>query len=262
MRPLLVTPGQSSMLRRSGRRICEPPSRASPLANRRERERSVFVTPSERWKMAQLDRRSVERVEYRRTAPALLELEGYRCAVRDLGPGGLRVEPAPAGRVWQVGQLVSGVLVLRAGVEIEVRARIGRIDRAGLALFPDGALWPTAAAIEAERATLMQRHRERRAAPRLPIPARAVGTIGAATPLRDVSATGLRYRLTETEAIPPPGSRIEGLLQVDADTAIDVRGWVVRHSGREISVAFDPPGLDPAVLALLQQRFFPQSGGR
>jgi hypothetical protein len=204
----------------------------------------------------------VARVEYRRTAPALLELEGYRCAVRDLGPGGLRIEPAPAGRVWQVGQQVGGALVLRAGVRIELRARIGRIDRAGLALFPDGVLWPTAAAIESERATLMQRQRERRAAPRLPIPARPAGTISASTPLRDVSATGLRYRLTDSESIPATGSRIEGLLQVDAETAIDVRGWVVRHSGREISVAFDPPGLDPSVLTLLQQRFFPQPDGR
>ena len=212
--------------------------------------------------MAQLDRRSVARVEYRRTAPALLELEGYRCAVRDLGPGGLRIEPAPAGRVWQVGQQVGGTLVLRAGVQIELRARIGRIDRAGLALFPDGVLWPAAAAIESERATLMQRQRERRAAPRLPIPTGSAGTIGASTPLRDVSATGLRYRLTDSDSIPATGSRIEGLLQVDAETAIDVRGWVVRHSGREVSVAFDPPGLDPSVLALLQQRFFPQTDGR
>src|SRR5712691_4967129 len=59
------------------------------------------VTLNERWSVARLDRRVVPRVEYRRTAPALLELEGYRCAVRDLGCGGLRVEPAPAGRVWE-----------------------------------------------------------------------------------------------------------------------------------------------------------------
>ena len=211
--------------------------------------------------MAQLDRRSIERVEYRRTAPALLELEGCRCAVRDLGPGGLRVEPAPAGRVWQHGQQVTGTLVLRAGERIAVRASIGRIDRAGLALFPDGDRWPTAAAIEAERATLVQRHRERRAAPRLPIPAPTGGTIGSGTPLRDVSATGLRYMLTHSESAPAIGSRIEGALQLDAETVIEVCGRVVRHNGREIAVAFDPPGLNPAVLALLRQRFFPQSGG-
>jgi hypothetical protein len=45
-----------------------------------------------RWSEPQLDRRSYPRAEYRRTAPALLELESYRCAVRDLAPGGLRVE--------------------------------------------------------------------------------------------------------------------------------------------------------------------------
>jgi hypothetical protein len=252
------------MRTRSGRHAGERPSPRRPRGGESTRagEKYGCVIPSERWRLAQLDRRSVARVEYRRTAPALLELEGCRCAVRDLGPGGLRLEPAPAGRVWQVGQQVSGVLVLRAGVRIEIRAGIGRIDRAGLALFPDGAHWPTAAAIEVERSTLMQRHRERRAAPRLPIPTPAVGAIGASTPLCDVSATGLRYRLRESEAIPATGSRIEGLLQVDAETAIDVRGWVVRHSGREISVAFDPPGLDPAVLTLLQQRFFPQSRAR
>jgi hypothetical protein len=218
------------------------------------------VTPGERGRTPQLDRRSFQRVEYRRTAPALLELEGCRCAVRDLGPGGLRVEPAPAGRAWQHEQHVTGTLVLRVGERLAVGARIGRIDRAGLALFPDGDAWPTRAAIEAERTTLMQRHRERRGAPRLPIPAPAVGTIGSGTPLRDVSATGLRYMLTPSESAPATGSRIEGRLQLDAETVIDVCGRVVRHNGREISVAFDPPGLDPAVLALLQQRFFPNSG--
>ena len=59
-------------------------------------ERWVPVTPpGERWTAAHLDRRSLERAEYRRTSPALLELDGLRCAVRDLGLGGLRVEPAP-----------------------------------------------------------------------------------------------------------------------------------------------------------------------
>jgi hypothetical protein len=215
----------------------------------------------ERRRAGQLDRRLLDRVEYRRTAPGLLELEGYRCAVRDLGPGGLRIEPAPAGRVWQHGERLSGTLVLRAGERIAIRAIVGRIDRAGLALFPDGGGWPSAAAIEEERARLVQRHRERRGAPRLPIPASTGGAGGASTPLRDVSATGLRYMLTPNESAPGLGSRIEGALQLDAETVIDVCGRVVRHNGREIAVAFDPPGLDPGVLTLLRQRFFRAPNG-
>jgi hypothetical protein len=213
------------------------------------------TTSRERWTTAHLDRRLLERAEYRRTAPALLELDGCRCAVRDLGLGGLRVEPAPGGRVWSVDQQVAGTVVLRTGERILVEARIGRIDRAGLAFLPDG-LWPTEADIEAERTALLQRHRERRAAPRLPIPL-AADASGTGTPLRDVSATGLRYALTRFESAPAIGSRIEGALQIDAETAIEVRGRVVRHVGREVAVAFDPPGLDPSVLELLHQRFFP-----
>jgi hypothetical protein len=34
----------------------------------------------------------------------------------------------------------------------------------------------------------------------------------------------------------------------------------VRHNGREIAVAFDPPGLDPELMTLLRQRFFPEAG--
>jgi hypothetical protein len=215
-----------------------------------------MTPPHERWTPAHLDRRSLERAEYRRTAPALLELDGCRCAVRDLGLGGLRVEPAPGGRVWHLDQRVTGTLVLRTGERIVVEARIGRIDRSGLAFFPDGLRWPMVAEIEAECAALLQRHRERRAAPRLPIPPPA-GASGTGTPLRDVSASGLRYALTRFESAPAIGSRIEGALQLDADTAIEVRGRVVRHVGREIAVAFDPPGLDPAVLELLHRRFFP-----
>ena len=218
------------------------------------------VTLNERWSVARLDRRAVPRVEYRRTAPALLELEGYRCAVRDLVSGGLRVEPAPAGRVWEGNQQVTGILQLRTGERFAIAARIGRVDRAGLALFPDGNDWPTAVAIEIERTTLLQRHRERRAAPRLPIPTPSAGPLGPGTPLRDVSATGLRYTLKPAESAPATGSRIEGALRVDADTTIEVRGQVVRHNGREIAVAFDPPGLDPELLTLLRQRFFPEAG--
>jgi hypothetical protein len=212
----------------------------------------------ERWTAAHhLDRRSLGRAEYRRTAPALLELDGCRCAVRDLGIGGLRVEPAPGSRVWRLEQQVTGTVVLRSGLPVAVEAWIGRIDRAGLAFFPDGHRWPSVADIEAERAALLQRHRERRAAPRLPIPQAAADAPGIGTPLRDVSAVGLRYALTRFESAPGVGSRIEGALQLDLETAIEVRGRVVRHVGREIAVAFDPPGLDPAVLELLRQRFFP-----
>ena len=67
---------------------------------------------SDRRRAGQRDRRLLARAEYRQTAPALLELEGCRCAVRDLGPGGLRVEPAPAGRVWQEGEMFHARLVL------------------------------------------------------------------------------------------------------------------------------------------------------
>jgi PilZ domain-containing protein len=216
-----------------------------------------MTPPLGRWKATlHLDRRALPRAEYRRTAPALLELEGLRCAVRDLGLGGLRVEPAPGGRVWSLDQQVSATMVLRTGERVAVEARLGRIDRAGLAFFPDGNAWPSAVQIEAERMALQQRQRERRSDPRLPIPAPAAGATGIHTPLRDISATGLRYALTRYESAPAIGSRIEGALQLDADTAIEVRGRVVRQVGREIAVVFDPPGLDPAVLDLLRRRFF------
>lgn len=214
-----------------------------------------MTAPRERWRAAQLDRRSLPRAEYRRTSPGLLDLEGCRCAVRDLGEGGLRVEPAPAGRVWRLDQQVSGTLVLRTGQRVALSGRIGRADHNGLAVFPDGDLWPTALEIDAERSALLQRQRERRGAPRLPIPATADAS-GTLTPLRDVSATGLRYTLMRSESAPATGSRIEGALQLDGETAIEIRGRVVRHVGREIAVCFDPPGLDPAVLTLLHQRFF------
>jgi hypothetical protein len=214
---------------------------------------------SDRRRGGQPERRFEVRAEYRRTAPALLELEGCRCAVRDLGLGGLRVEPAPAGRVWLEGDHVDGTLTLRAGDRVPLRARIGRVDGAGLALVPDGGFWPTAADIELERAMLVQRQRERRSAPRLQIPPRAEGAPGPRTPLRDVSTTGLRYMLTQMESAPAIGSRIEGALQLDADTVIEVRGRVVRHVAREVAVVFDPPGLDHTLLMRLQQRFYPRS---
>lgn len=217
-----------------------------------------MTPPPGRWSATHhLDRRALARAEYRRTAPALLELDGLRCAVRDLCLGGLRVEPAPGGRVWSLGQQVSGTVVLRTGERIAVGAWIGRIDRAGLAFFPDGDRWPNAAHIESERAALLQRHRERRSDPRLPIPEPVAGASGRQTPLRDISASGLRYALTRFESAPAIGSRIEGALQLDAETSIEVRGRVVRLVGREIAVEFDPPGLDQSVLDFLQRRFFP-----
>lgn len=214
-----------------------------------------MTPPPWRWTASHhLDRRALPRAEYRRTAPALLELFGLHCAVRDLGLGGLRVEPAPGGRVWSMGEQVSGTMVLRTGERVALAAMIGRIDRAGLAFFPDGGPWPSSLQIEGERAALLQRHRERRADPRLPIPVPAPGSAG--TPLRDISAMGLRYALSRNESAPAIGSRIEGALQLDAETTIEVRGRVVRHVGREIAVAFDPPGLDQSVLDLLHRRFF------
>jgi PilZ domain len=211
-----------------------------------------------RWSEPQLDRRAYPRAEYRRTAPALLELEGCRCAVRDLAPGGLRVEPAPAGRVWDIGGLVTGVLHLRAGGLVQIEATIGRIDRAGLALVPDSDAWPDPDTIDAERSALVRWHHERRGAPRLPLPAMTGG--GASTPLRDVSETGLRYALAPAERAPATGSHVAGELRLDADTVIPVRGQVIRHVGREIAVALDPPGLTPEILALLRRRYFPEGG--
>jgi hypothetical protein len=212
-----------------------------------------------RWSEPQLDRRGYPRAEYRRTAPALLELEGYRCAVRDLAPGGLRVEPAPAGRVWEFGERLTGVLHLRACRPVLIGAAIGRIDRAGLALVPDSEAWPDLDSIAAERSALVRWHHERRSAPRLPLPT-LPGAGGASTPLRDVSATGLRYALAPSERAPAAGSHVAGELRLDAETVIPVRGQVIRHVGREIAVALDPPGLTPDILALLRRRFFPQGG--
>jgi hypothetical protein len=211
-----------------------------------------------RWSEPQLDRRTYPRAEYRRTAPALLELLGYRCAVRDLAPGGLRLEPAPAGRVWETGELVNGVLHLRAAGVMRIDAVIGRIDRAGLALVPDDGAWPEPEAIDAERSSLVRWHHERRSAPRLPLP--SLPGVTGVTPLRDVSATGLRYALAPSERAPAAGSHVAGELRLDAETVIPVKGQVIRHVGREIAVALDPPGLTPEVLTLLRRRYFPEGG--
>ncbi len=169
------------------------------------------------------------------------------------------MEPAPAGRVGEFGERVTGVLHLRAGGAVSIGAAIGRIDRAGLALVPDSGAWPDLDAIDAERAALVRWQHERRTAPRLPLPVLA-GAAGASTPLRDVSATGLRYALAPSERAPAPGSHVEGELRLDAETVIPVRGKVIRHVGREIAVALDPPGLTPEILALLRRRYFPEGG--
>jgi hypothetical protein len=206
-----------------------------------------------------LDRRATPRAEYRRTAPGLLELDGLRCAVRDLGLGGLRIEPAPAGRVWEPGQHIIGTLQLRSGGLVEISGRIRRIDRAGLAVYPEGD-WPGPETVDGERAALMRNHQERRGAPRLPLPHPASGGGGPRTPLIDVSTSGLRYLLGPTDPVPATGSRVEGELRLDADAVIPICGRVVRHGGGEVAVAFDPPGLTADVLAMLRRRFFPAAG--
>jgi hypothetical protein len=137
-----------------------------------------------------------------------------------------------------------------------VSGRIHRIDRAGLSIVPESSHWPDFATVEMERAALVRNHQERRTAPRLPLPVQQTGAANSNTPLRDVSANGLRYALGPSEHAPSPGSRLEGELRLDVDTVISVRGRVVRHANREVAVALDPPGLTPEILALLRQRFF------
>jgi hypothetical protein len=201
-----------------------------------------------------LDRRATRRAEYRRTAPGLLEIGRFHCAVRDLGVGGLRVEPAPPAQVWRVSEPVAGELVLRGGGRVVLEGSVYRMDRAGLAIVPRGDRWPTEAVVGLERAALLQGQRERRRAPRLPFPAAS----NVRTPLRDVSAMGLRYALAPGEPAPAVGSHVAGTLRLDAELAISVQGKVVRHLGREIAVALEPPGLDPDLLARLRRRFFPE----
>lgn len=210
------------------------------------------MTQEPRWRAGALDRRAKARAEYRRTAPGLLEIGAVRCAVRDLGVGGLRVEPVPPVRIWTVGQQVDGELLLRTGGRLAIAGQIARIDRGGLAIFPIDDRWPAERAIDDERTTLLRGHRERRGAPRLPLPI----SMNAATALRDVSETGLRYALLPSETPPPVGTPLHGALRIDAETVIEVRGRVVRHVDREIALALDPPGLSPEVIAMLRGRFF------
>jgi hypothetical protein len=154
---------------------------------------------------------------------------------------------------------VTGVLHLRVGGNVIIDAIIGRIDRAGLELVPASGAWPDPDSIDAERSSLVRWHHERRSAPRLPLPVQP-GAGGASTPLRDVSATGLRYALAPSERAPAAGSHVAGELRLDAETVIPVRGQVIRHMGREIAVALDPPGLAPDILAMLRRRYFPDNG--
>ena len=164
------------------------------------------MTRSLRWSEPRLDRRLAPRAEYRRTAPGLLLIDGFRCAVRDLSTGGLRLEPAPAGRAWELDQRIEGELHLRTVGPLRVSGRIHRIDRAGLSIVPESSTWPDFATIEMERAALVRNHQERRMAPRLPLPVQQPGTAGSQTPLRDVSANGLRYALGPSEHAPSPGA--------------------------------------------------------
>lgn len=208
-----------------------------------------------RWDPSQPDRRAGPRAEYRHTAPGRLDVGGQACAVRDLSPSGLRVEPAPPGRAWQMGQAVSGMLHLRTSPPISIAGRVLRVGYAGLVIVPDGTgAWPGAAAIETERHDLERGHRDRRRVPRIPLPMFRPSGV-AASPLRDVSATGLRYVLPRGERVPALGSRVDGEVRLDPDTVIPIRGRVVRHAGREVALALDPPGLGPDVLALLERRF-------
>jgi hypothetical protein len=207
---------------------------------------------SSHWWSGGLDRRATARAEYRRTPPALLEFDGLRCAVRDLGIGGLRIEPAPPGRVWALGIVVVGEIQLRGSGRLPISGRIMRIDRAGLAVLPEGA-WPSQEVVDIERDLLMRGHRERRASPRLPVPV----TFDVTTPLRDVSASGLRYQVGPYEQPPSVGDAIAGAVRLDAETVIEIRGRVVRRMGHEVAIALEPPGLHPQILALLRRRFFP-----
>lgn len=211
---------------------------------------------SSRWWSGGLDRRATPRAEYRRTPPALLEFAGLRCAVRDLGTGGLRIEPAPPGRVWTLDIAVAGEIQLRGSGRLPIAGRIARIDRAGLAILPDGTAWPSEDAITTERTLLLQGRRERRVAPRLSVPV----TFDATSSLRDVSATGLRYLVGPQEPSPALGDSVAGAIRLDSETVIEIRGRVVRQVGHEVAIAFEPPGLRSEVVAVLRHRFFPGAG--
>jgi len=210
--------------------------------------------PESSWDPLLPDRRASPRVEYRRIPPARLDLAGQACAVRDLNSNGLRIEPAPPSRVWYPGQAVSGVLFLRTSQPIPVAGQILRIGPTGLVIVPDGSgAWPGAGAIETERSDL-QRQRDRRSEPRVPLPMFLPNSTSP-SPLRDLSAHGLRYALLPGERTPAAGSAIEGDVRLDADTVITIRGRVVRCMGREVAIALDPPGLSSDLVEAIRRRF-------
>jgi hypothetical protein len=211
-------------------------------------------TAENRWDPLQPDRRASPRVEYRRTPPARLDLAGQACAVRDLNPNGLRIEPAPPSRVWSPGQAVSGVLYLRTSQPMPVAGRVLRIGPTGVVIVPDGSgAWPAAGAIETEWNDL-QRARDRRSEPRIQLPM-FLPSSTSPSPLRDLSAGGLRYILLPGERTPAVGSAIEGDLRLDYETVITIRGRVVRCMGREVAIALDPPGLSSDLVEALRRRF-------
>jgi PilZ domain-containing protein len=207
-----------------------------------------------RWDASQPDRRASPRAEYRRTPPARLDLAGQACAVRDLNSNGLRIEPAPPSRAWSPGQALSGVLYLRTSGPMPVAGRILRVGAMGLVVIPDGTgAWPPPAAIETERNDLQRSQRDRRSEPRISLPVFLPnGTTP--SPLRDLSATGLRYVLSPGDPSPATGSAIEGAVRLDPDTVIAIRGKVVRCLAREVAVALDPPGLASDMVDLLRGR--------
>ncbi len=224
-----------------------------PMATKHWSTPGRMTSMSSHWWSGGLDRRTTPRAEYRRTPPALLEFSGLRCAVRDLGTGGLRIEPAPPGRVWTLDLPIAGEIQLRSSGRHPIAGRIARIDRAGLAVLPDGVAWPSEDAIAAERVLLQHSHRERRSAPRLPVPV----TFDVSSPLRDVSTTGIRYIVGPQEAAPSVGDPVSGAIRLDAETVIEIRGRVVRRMGHEVAISLDPPGLHTEVVEVLRRRFFP-----
>jgi hypothetical protein len=211
------------------------------------------------WDPLQPDRRASPRVEYRRTPPARLDVADQACAVRDLNPNGLRIEPAPPRRVWYPGEAVSGVLYLRTSRPMPVAGRILRIGPTGVVIVPDGSgAWPVVSAIETEWNDLQRTQRDRRSEPRVQLPM-FLPKSTSPSPLRDLSANGLRYLLLPGERTPAVGSAIEGDLRLDSDTVIAIRGRVVRCVGREIVVGLDPPGLSSDLAEALRRRFLGSS---
>ena len=135
------------------------------------RPRTLRMNPiaETRWDPSQPDRRASPRAEYRRTPPGRLDVGGQACAVRDLNPNGLRIEPAPPSRAWSPGQAVSGLLYLRTSQPMPLAGRILRVGAMGLVIVPDGSgAWPPAAAIETEWNDLQRTQRDRRSDPRIP----------------------------------------------------------------------------------------------